>query len=343
MNYQELDLKELQKLLDVKRLGINVSEDYYKLCKEFSYKRVTFRNLEQLNGLFEKFLGFCSQEQELRFDITPYGRGGLQKEKKELQGKFMHAMRSRTLHEMNVLRNSFHSASLKFDTELLKWKLSLNVNFAEEREGKEHKTFYTNYFTLGYRMLLTEEEVDADVFLSSLENSLTKASLDFSKKDLSELQAEIASRTSYSFNNIVSDNAASILKMEEEELVVLKETTKDAIEKEKKTQKVVPVEIQTQTTTKNTIKKEKKTQKVVPVEIQTQTTTSVGLPEGITNEQWSLLYILYGKNFEAQELQENEKLSYAKFKQKFKKCATTDSVKEAVAELFEIELFDLIE
>ena len=319
MNYQELDLKELQKLLDVKRLGINVSEDYYKLCKEFSYKRVTFRNLEQLNGLFEKFLGFCSQEQELRFDITPYGRGGLQKEKKELQGKFMHAMRSRTLHEMNVLRNSFHSASLKFDTELLKWKLSLNVNFAEEREGKEHKTFYTNYFTLGYRMLLTEEEVDADVFLSSLENSLTKASLDFSKKDLSELQAEIASRTSYSFNNIVSDNAASILKMEEEELVVLKETTKDAIEKEKKTQKVVPVEIQT------------------------QTTTSVGLPEGITNEQWSLLYILYGKNFEAQELQENEKLSYAKFKQKFKKCATTDSVKEAVAELFEIELFDLIE
>ena len=318
MNYQELDLKELQKLLDVKRLGINISEDYFKLCKEFTQKRVTFKSLDQLNGLFEQFLGFCSQEQELRFDITPYGRGGLQKEKKELQGKFMHAMRSRTLHEMNVLRNSFHSASLKFDTELLKWKLSLNVNFAEEREGKEHKTFYTNYFTLGYRMLLTEEEVDADVFLSSLGNSLTKASLDYSKKDISELQAEIASRTSYSFNNIVSDNAASILKMEEEELVVLKETTKDAIE-------------------------EKKTQKVVPVEIQTQTTTTEGLPEGITNEQWSLLYILYGKNFEAQELQENEKLSYAKFKQKFKKCATIDSVKEAVAELFEIELFDLIE
>ena len=319
MNYQELDLKELQKLLDVKRLGINVSEDYFKLCKEFTQKRVTFRNLEQLNGLFEKFLGFCSQEQELRFDITPYGRGGLQKEKKELQGKFMHAMRSRTLHEMNVLRNSFHSASLKFDTEVLKWKLSLNVNFAEEREGKEHKTFYTNYFTLGYRMLLTEEEVDADVFLSSLSNSLSKASLDFSKKDLSELQAEIASRTSYSFNNIVSDNASSILKMEEEELAVLKETTTSVIEEEKETQKVAPVEMQT------------------------QTTTSAGLPEGITNEQWSLLYILYGKNFEAQELQENEKLSYAKFKQKFKKCTTTDSVKEAVAELFEIELFDLIE
>ena len=319
MNYQELDLKELQKLLDVKRLGINVSEDYFKLCKEFTQKRVTFKSLEQLNGLFEKFLGFCSQEQELRFDITPYGRGGLQKEKKELQGKFMHAMRSRTLHEMNVLRNSFHSASLKFDTEVLKWKLSLNVNFAEEREGKEHKTFYTNYFTLGYRMLLTEEEVDADVFLSSLGNSLAKASLDFSKKDLSELQAEIASRTSYSFNNIVSDNAASILKMEEEELVVLKETTTSAIEEEKETQKVATVEIQT------------------------QTTTSVGLLKGITNEQWSLLYVLYGKNFEAQELQENEKLSYSKFKQKFKKCATMDSVKEAVAELFEIELFDLIE
>lgn len=319
MNYQELDLKELQKLLDVKRLGINVSEDYFKLCKEFTQKRATFKSLEQLNGLFEKFLGFCSQEQELRFDITPYGRGGLQKEKKELQGKFMHAMRSRTLHEMNVLRNSFHSASLKFDTEVLKWKLSLNVNFAEEREGKEHKTFYTNYFTLGYRMLLTEEEVDADVFLSSLGNSLAKASLDFSKKDLSELQAEIASRTSYSFNNIVSDNAASILKMEEEELVVLKETTTSAIEEEKETQKVATVEIQT------------------------QTTTSVGLLKGITNEQWSLLYVLYGKNFEAQELQENEKLSYSKFKQKFKKCATMDSVKEAVAELFEIELFDLIE
>ena len=319
MNYQELDLKELQKLLDVKRLGINVSEDYFKLCKEFTQKRATFRSLEQLNGLFEKFLGFCSQEQELRFDITPYGRGGLQKEKKELQGKFMHAMRSRTLHEMNVLRNSFHSASLKFDTEVLKWKLSLNVNFAEEREGKEHKTFYTNYFTLGYRMLLTEEEVDADVFLSSLGNSLAKASLDFSKKDLSELQAEIASRTSYSFSNIVSDNAASILKMEEEELVVLKETTTSAIEEEKEAQKVATVEIQT------------------------KTTTSVGLPKGITNEQWSLLYVLYGKNFEAQELQENEKLSYAKFKQKFKKCATMDSVKEAVAELFEIELFDLIE
>ena len=319
MNYQELDLKELQKLLDVKRLGINVSEDYFKLCKEFAHKRVAFKSLDQLNGLFEKFLGFCSQEQELRFDITPYGRGGLQKEKKELQGKFMHAMRSRTLHEMNVLRNSFHSASLKFDTEVLKWKLSLNVNFAEEREGKEHKTFYTNYFTLGYRMLLTEEEVDADVFLSSLGNSLAKASLDFSKKDLSELQAEIASRTSYSFNNIVSDNAASILKMEEEELVVLKETTTSAIEEEKETQKVATVEIQT------------------------QTTTSVGLLKGITNEQWSLLYVLYGKNFEAQELQENEKLSYSKFKQKFKKCATMDSVKEAVAELFEIELFDLIE
>ena len=319
MNYQELDLKELQKLLDVKRLGINLSEDYFKLCKEFTQKRVVFKNLEQLNGLFEKFLGFCSQEQELRFDITPYGRGGLQKEKKELQGKFMHAMRSRTLHEMNVLRNSFHSASLKFDTEVLKWKLSLNVNFAEEREGKEHKTFYTNYFTLGYRMLLTEEEVDADVFLSSLGNSLAKASLDFSKKDLSELQEEIASRTSYSFNNIVSDNASSILKKEEEELVALKETTANVIEVKKKAQKVVPVEIQT------------------------QTTTSVGLREGITNEQWSLLYILYGKNFEAQELQENEKLSYAKFKQKFKKCTTTDSVKEAVAELFEIELFDLIE
>ena len=319
MNYQELDLKELQKLLDVKRLGINVSEDYFKLCKEFTQKRATFRSLEQLNGLFEKFLGFCSQEQELRFDITPYGRGGLQKEKKELQGQFMHAMRSRTLHEMNVLRNSFHSASLKFDTEVLKWKLSLNVNFAEEREGKEHKTFYTNYFTLGYRMLLTEEEVDADVFLSSLGNSLAKASLDFSKKDLSELQAEIASRTSYSFSNIVSDNAASILKMEEEELVVLKETTTSAIEEEKEAQKVATVEIQT------------------------KTTTSVGLPKGITNEQWSLLYVLYGKNFEAQELQENEKLSYAKFKQKFKKCATMDSVKEAVAELFEIELFDLIE
>ena len=74
MNYQELELKELQKLMDVKRSGINVSKEYYELCKEFSYKRARFNTLEELNQLFKRFLSFCDKEEQLRFDITPYGR-----------------------------------------------------------------------------------------------------------------------------------------------------------------------------------------------------------------------------------------------------------------------------
>ena len=317
MNYQEMELKELQKLLDIKRLGINVSEDYFKLCKEFSYKRVTFKSLGQLNELFERFLSFCSQEQELRFDITPYGRGGSQRAKKELQGKYMHAMRSRTLEQMDVLRNSFHSASLKFDTELLKWKLQLNVNFSEVREGKENKTFYANYFTLGYRMLLTEEEVDADVFLSSLSNSLSKASLDFSKKDLSELQETIALKSSYSFDNIVADNATTILKKEEQDIVELKEENVEQIKDDVVVENIT-IEEQVQNTQEN--------------------------KATLSGSDMAVLFHIYRLNYEEYNEKEEVMLSYAKFSNEFfKDGATKDSVKESIAELFEIELFDLIE
>ena len=317
MNYQELDLKELKKLLDIKRLGINVSEDYFKLCKEFTHKRVTFKSLDQLNGLFEKFLSFCSQEQELRFDITPYGRGGSQRTKKELQGKYMHAMRSRTLEQMDVLRNSFHSASLKFDTELLKWKLQLNVNFSEIREGKENKTFYSNYFHLGFRMLLTEEEVDADVFLSSLSNSLSKASLDYSKKDLAELQEIIALKSSYSLDNIIADNATAILKLEEQSIVELKEETVEQIKVNGAVENIT-VEEQVQVTQDN---------KTV-----------------ISSSDMAVLFHIYKLNYEEYNEKEEAMLSYAKFSNEFfKDGATKDSVKESIAQLFEIELFDLIE
>ena len=317
MNYQELDLKELKKLLDIKRLGINVSEDYYKLCKEFTHKRVTFKSLDQLNGLFEKFLSFCSQEQELRFDITPYGRGGSQRTKKELQGKYMHAMRSRTLEQMDVLRNSFHSASLKFDTELLKWKLQLNVNFSEIREVKENKTFYSNYFHLGFRMLLTEEEVDADVFLSSLSNSLSKASLDYSKKDLAELQEIIALKSSYSLDNIIADNATAILKLEEQSIVELKEETVEQIKVNGAVENIT-VEEQVQVTQDN---------KTV-----------------ISSSDMAVLFHIYKLNYEEYNEKEEAMLSYAKFSNEFfKDGATKDSVKESIAQLFEIELFDLIE
>lgn len=317
MNYQELDLKELKKLLDIKRLGINVSEDYFKLCKEFAHKRVAFKNLDQLNGLFEKFLSFCSQEQELRFDITPYGRGGSQRTKKELQGKYMHAMRSRTLEQMDVLRNSFHSASLKFDTELLKWKLQLNVNFSEIREGKENKTFYSNYFHLGFRMLLTEEEVDADVFLSSLSNSLSKASLDYSKKDLAELQEIIALKSSYSLDNVIADNATAILKMEEQSIVELKEETVEQIKANGAVENIT-VEEQVQVAQDN---------KTV-----------------LSSSDMAVLFHIYKLNYEEYNEKEEAMLSYAKFSNEFfKDGSTKDSVKESVAQLFEIELFDLIE
>ena len=321
MNYQEMDLKELQKLLDVKRLGINVSEDYYKLCKNFTNKRVTFKTLEQLNELFEKFLGFCSEEKELRFDITPYGRGGSQRTKKELQGKYMHAMRSRTLEQMDVLRNSFNSATLKFDTELLKWKLQLNVNFSEIREGKENKTFYTNYFHLGFRMLLTEEEVDADVFLSSLSNSLEKASLEFSKKDIGILQTEIATRTSYSFDNIVSDNAEHILKIEEIiDNEVMLEEKETQLENQKETEEII-------------LKEELEEQNIIEEK-----------KEGLSDSDLSVLYYIYGLNFDEYNETEKKQMKYSEFTAKFiTKESTNDSVKESIANYFEIELYDLVE
>ena len=316
MNYQEMDLKELQTLLAIKRTGINVSKEYYKLCKEFTHKKVLFKTLEELNGLFEKFLGFCSKEEDLRFDITPYGRGGSQKTKKELQGKYMHAMRSRTLEQMEVLRNSFNSAYLKFDTELLKWKLHLNVNFSEIREGKEEKTFYTNYFHLGFRMLISEEEVSADVFLSSLEESLTEASLDFSKKDLGVLQQEIASRTSYSFDNVVADNAQTILKLEEEGIIELKEETVSEIKQD------VHTSVEEQ------------------IEIAQEVETTVSL----SSSDIAVLFHVYKINYEEYNEKEEKQLTYAKFSKEFiKDGSTMASVKEAIAELFEIELFDLIE
>ena len=317
MNYQEMDLKELQTLLAVKRTGINVSKEYYKLCKEFTHKKVLFKTLEELNGLFEKFLGFCSKEEDLRFDITPYGRGGSQKTKKELQGKYMHAMRSRTLEQMEVLRNSFNSAYLKFDTELLKWKLHLNVNFSEIREGKEEKTFYTNYFHLGFRMLISEEEVSADVFLSSLEESLTEASLDFSKKDLGILQKEIVSKTSYSFDNLVVNNAAQILNSEEELNVI--EQIEDRT--------IKPKEV---------LYTEKEQENVVQQNI---------VENKLTGSDIAVLFHIYTLNYdEYNENEEEKKLLYSKFTKSFiDENSTKESVKEAIAMLFEIELFDLIE
>lgn len=316
MNYQELELKELQKLMDVKRSGINVSKEYYALCKEFSYKRARFNTLEELNQLFERFLSFCDKEEQLRFDITPYGRGGSQKQKKELQGKIMHCMRTSTMDQMEVLRNSFHSAFLKFDTELLKWKLYLNVNFAEEREGKEHKTFYTNYFHLGFRMLLSEEEVSANVFLSSLNKSLSEAALNFSKEEFFKLQEEIAKRKSFSFDNQIIDNATKVLKDEEEEQITLSEKATEEIKISTEKEPIV----------------EQKT------EIASQTTTTAEMNVNV-------LYYIFKKNFEEYNEDENEKaISFSDFKKTFiKNDSTKDSVKESIAKLFEIELFDLIE
>ena len=50
MNYQEMDLKELQTLLAIKKTGINVSKEYYKLCKEFTHKKVLFKKKRVANA-----------------------------------------------------------------------------------------------------------------------------------------------------------------------------------------------------------------------------------------------------------------------------------------------------
>ena len=166
-------------------------------------------------------------------------------------------------------------------------------------------------------MLLTEEEVDADVFLSSLGNSLSKASLDFSKKDLSELQETIAMKSSYSFDNIVADNATTILKKEEQDIVELKEENVKQIKDDVVVENIT-IEEQVQNTQEN--------------------------KATLSDSDMAVLFHIYKLNYEEYNEKEEVMLSYAKFSNEFfKDGATKDSVKESIAELFEIELFDLIE